>query len=358
MRSENSSTGKLRVLVAGLGNMGRSHALAYHHLPGFDICGLVNRSPPTLPTELEQYPQDINFYESLARYEPDVVSINTYSDTHAEYAIAAMRQGADVFLEKPIATTVADAKRVVATAEETGRKLVIGYILRHHPSWIRLISEARKLGSPFVFRLNLNQQSVGPTWATHKQLMQTTPPIVDCGVHYVDVMCQITDAKPTRVSGMGLRLSNDIASDMYNYGHFQVWFDDGSLGWYEAGWGPMMSETAFFVKDIISPNGCVSIVLDETAKSDDIDSHTKTSTIRLHHASTDNDGYFTKDDTLLSMQDEPDHQALCDSEQHYLYQAITQNIDLARHWRDAVSSLEICLAADESVRQQRMIELL
>ena len=52
--------------------------------------------------------------------------------------------------------------------------------------------------------------------------MQTTSPIVDCGVHYVDVMCQITDARPLRVHGMGLRLSDEIAEDMYNYGQFQV----------------------------------------------------------------------------------------------------------------------------------------
>ena len=51
---------------------------------------------------------------------------------------------------------------------------------------------------------------------------------------------------------------------MYNYGHFQVLFADGSLGWYEAGWGPMMSDTAFFVKDVVSPNGAVSIRMPET----------------------------------------------------------------------------------------------
>ena len=118
---------------------------------------------------------------------------------------------------------------------------------------MRLIAEARKLGGPYVFRMNLNQQSSGPTWETHKQLMQTTSPIVDCGVHYVDVMCQITDARPVEVRGMGLRLTDEIDPDMYNYGHLQVLFDDGSVGWYEAGWGPMISETAFFVKDVISP---------------------------------------------------------------------------------------------------------
>lgn len=347
----------LRVVVAGLGNMGKSHALAYHQHPGFEVVELVNRSKPDLPQELQPYPLSADFHECLSRCQPDVVSINTYSDTHAEYAIAAMQRGAHVFLEKPIATTVEDAKRVIDTAAQTGRKLVVGYILRHHPSWIRLIEEARKLGPPFVFRLNLNQQSAGATWDTHKQLMQTTPPIVDCGVHYVDVMCQITDAKATRVSGMGLRLSDNIASDMYNYGHFQVWFDDGSLGWYEAGWGPMMSESAFFVKDIVSPNGCVSIVIDEAAKSDDIDTHTKTSTIRLHHAATDKTGEFEHPDTLLSMDDEPDHQALCDREQNFLYRAINEDIDLARHWRDAVASLEICLAADKSVRKQQVVDI-
>ncbi|TIN57008.1 MAG: Gfo/Idh/MocA family oxidoreductase, partial [Mesorhizobium sp.] len=206
----------------------------------------------------------------------------TYSDSHADYAVRAFEAGCHVFVEKPLATTMADARRVVAAAKANGRKLVIGYILRHHPSWIRLIAEARKLGGPYVFRMNLNQQSSGHTWETHKQLMQTTSPIVDCGVHYLDVMLQITDAKPIEVRGMGVRLSDEVAQSMYNYGHLQVLFDDGSVGWYEAGWGPMISETAFFVKDVISPNGCVSIVMKEDVKSDDIDTHTKTSTIRLH----------------------------------------------------------------------------
>jgi len=354
---KNPEHNPLQVLVAGLGNMGRSHALAYHNHPGFQICGLVNRSKPTLPPELQAYPLAQDFHKCLHQYKPDVVSVNTYSDSHAEYAIAAMESGADVFLEKPIATNVADAKRVIGTAKRTGRKLVIGYILRHHPSWIQLIEEARKLGPPYVFRLNLNQQSSGPTWATHKQLMETTSPIVDCGVHYVDVMCQITDARAVRVSGMGLRLSEEIDASMYNYGQFQVWFDDGSLGWYEAGWGPMMSESAFFVKDIVSPNGSASIVIDEAAKSDDIDTHTKTSTIRVHHAATDGEGKFRHDDSLLSMSDEPDHQALCDREQAFLYDAIQNDIDLARHWRDAVASLEICIAADKSVRENKSVDL-
>ena len=339
----------IRVLVAGLGNMGRSHALAYHHDPAFQIVGLVNRSDVDLPDDLKGYPISADYNEALKRLKPDLVCVATYSDSHADYAVAAMQAGADVFVEKPLATTVADAQRVADTAASLGRKVVVGYILRHHPSWMRLIQEARAMGGPYVFRLNLNQQSSGPTWAVHKALMQTTPPIVDCGVHYVDVMCQITDAKPLEVRGMGLRLSNEIAPDMYNYGHFQVLFDDGSLGWYEAGWGPMMSDTAFFVKDVVSPNGAVSIRMPESARSDDIDTHTKTSMLRIHKVATG--------DTDVSMADEPGHQDLCNREQAFVARAITENLDLSRHMQDAVQSLAICLAADESVRSGLPVKL-
>jgi predicted dehydrogenase len=347
----------VRVLVAGLGNMGRSHALAYHNNPGFEIVGLVNRSKPVLAPELAGYTIHPDFATALQELKPDLCSICTYSDSHADYAVMAFEAGCDVFIEKPLATTVADAERVVAAARKAAKKLVVGYILRHHPSWIRLISEARKLGGPYVFRMNLNQQSSGPTWMTHKSLMQTTPPIVDCGVHYVDVMCQITDAKAVEVRGMGLRLSNEIADDMYNYGHLQVLYEDGSLGWYEAAWGPMVSETAFFVKDVMSPNGSVSIVMDPNAKSDDIDTHTKTAVIRVHKAETGADGKFVHKDEDLKMDGEPGHQELCDLEQAYVLKAITENINLERHMDDAVQSLRICLAADESVRTGKPVKL-
>ncbi|SDE23267.1 Predicted dehydrogenase [Paracoccus isoporae] len=339
----------IRVLVAGLGNMGLSHALAYHHNPDFEIVGLVNRSTPKLPDALTAYPLSHDFDAALAELKPDLVCVATYTDSHADLAIKAMEAGAHVFVEKPLASTVADAQRVVDCSVRTGRKLVVGYILRHHPSWQRLIDTARDLGGPYVFRLNLNQQSKGETWKVHKSLMETTPPIVDCGVHYVDVMCQIADAAPVEVRGMGLRLSDEIAPEMYNYGHFQVLFADGSLGWYEAGWGPMMSDTAFFVKDVVSPNGAVSIRMPEDARSDDIDTHTRTATLRVHRVG--------QPDEDLNMSDEPGHQQLCDREQAFVAQAIREDLDLSRFMQDAVRSLAICLAADESVRSGAPVKL-
>jgi predicted dehydrogenase len=162
-------------------------------------------------------------------------------------------------------------------------------------------------------------------------------------------MCQITDAAPVEVRGMGLRLSQEIPEGMYNYGHFQVLFADGSLGWYEAGWGPMMSDTAFFVKDVVSPGGAVSIRMPESARSDHIDTHTRTSLIRLHKVG--------EPDRDLSMADEPDHQGLCDREAAFVARAIGEDHDLTRHLQDAVASLRVCLAADESVRTGLPVKL-
>jgi predicted dehydrogenase len=354
----------LRVLVAGCGNMGASHARSYHKMPEFEIVGLVSRGPASrsaLSKELGGLPEFADYYEALAATKPDVVSINTYPETHAAYARAAIDANCHVFCEKPLAETVAEAQSIVDAAKAKNRKLVIGYILRVHPAWKRFIEIARTLGKPLVMRMNLNQQSRGPAWNWHRNLMNSMSPIVDCGVHYVDVMCQMTQARPVKVSAIGARLTSDIKPDMYNYGQLQVTFDDGSVGWYEAGWGPMMSEVAFFVKDVIGPKGAVSIVKDpneaSAGASDDIDSHTKTNCIRLHHSDIDAANEFTKPDEFINTEDEPDHQGLCDREQEYLLRAIRDNVDLSDHMQDAVNSLRIVLAADESVRTGQIVSL-
>jgi len=357
-------TSPLRVLVAGCGNMGASHARAYHKMPEFEVVGLVSRGPASrgaLSNELGGVPEFSDYYDALAKAKPDVVSINTYPETHAPYARAAIAAGCHVFCEKPLAESVEEAQSIVDAAVAGKRKLVIGYILRVHPAWMRFIEIARTLGKPLVMRMNLNQQSRGNSWNIHRNLMESMSPIVDCGVHYVDVMCQMTGAKPVQVSAIGARLADELKPGMYNYGQLQVVFDDGSVGWYEAGWGPMMSEVAFFVKDVIGPKGCVSIIKDpgesSIKTSDNIDSHTKTNCIRLHHAEIDANNEFVRPDELINTEDEPDHQGLCDREQAFLLRAIREDMDLSAHMHDAVNSLRIVLAADESVKSGRIVTL-
>jgi predicted dehydrogenase len=353
----------IKVLIVGCGNMGASHAMAYQQIDGFEICGIVSKgnSKFLLNEKLEaDYPLFSDYDQALESTKPNAVCISTYPDTHEEFVIKALEAGCHVFVEKPIADSVAGAVRVAKAAKKANKKVVVGYILRVHPSWEKFIEIAQTLGKPLVMRMNLNQQSQGYMWDVHRNLMKSLSPIVDCGVHYIDVMCQMTRSKPVWVSAIGARLTEDIPDGNYNYGQLQIRFEDGSVGWYEAGWGPMISETAFFVKDVIGPKGCVSITAKDAGskgKSSDIDSHTKTESLKIHYADQDAQNKFTKPDEWIDMTDEPDHQELCNREQRYFLRAITENLDLNDHLADAVNSLKIAFACDESVRTGEVVRM-
>lgn len=361
MNAEKKSS--LRILVVGCGNMGASHAMSYHSLDGFEICGLVStgESKVVLNEKLGGgYALFDNYEEVLKITQPDAVCISTYPDTHENFAIKALENGCHVFVEKPLADSVEGAERVAEAARKAGKKLVVGYILRYHPSWERFIALSQELGKPLVMRMNLNQQSHGYMWNVHRNLMKSLSPIVDCGVHYIDVMCQMTHSQPVQVSAIGARLTNEIPVDNYNYGQLQIRFEDGSIGWYEAGWGPMISETAYFIKDVIGPKGSVSIVAKEaggTGKSDSVASHTKTESLRFHHAGLDEENKFLKEDDWINLEDEPDHQELCNREQRFFYKAISEDIDLADSIQDAINSLRIAFACDQSVRTGQIVQL-
>ncbi|NHE57378.1 Gfo/Idh/MocA family protein [Cyclobacterium plantarum] len=353
----------IKILVVGCGNMGASHALAYHQLDGYEIVGLVSggKTKEILNEKLGGgYALYDDYYKAMDATHPDAVSISTYPDTHETFAIDAFERGCHVFVEKPLADTVEGAIRVVNAARKNNKKLVVGYILRHHPSWEKFIEMSQKLGKPLVMRMNLNQQSEGKMWTLHRNLMKSLSPIVDCGVHYIDVMCQMTRSKPIQVYAIGARLTEEIPAGNYNYGNLQIRFEDGSVGWYEAGWGPMVSETAFFIKDVFGPAGSVSIVAKEaggSGKSDSIESHTKTESLLFHRSELDKNEKFAHDDKWIDLKDEPDHNALCKREQEYFLQSIHEDTDLSNHMEDAVNSLRIAFACDESVRTGKVVTL-
>ena len=95
----------------------------------------------------------------------------------------------------------------------------------------------------------------------------------------------------------------------------------------------------------------------ESARSDDVASHTQVRALRHHHAETAADGDFARADEIIEFDDEPGHDALCEREQRFFARAVLDDLDLAEPTRAAVDTLRIVLAADESVRSGTAVTL-
>ena len=121
-----------------------------------------------------------------------------------------------------------------------------------------------------------------------------------------------------------------------------------------------MSETAFFVKDVVGPEGCVTIEAKDAAdegQSDNVDAHTKTNSLRRHYSEIDENNNFVKEDEWVETGDEPDHDGLCHREQEFFLKSILEDADLTDHMEDAINSMKIVAAADESYRTGKTVEL-
>ena len=358
-------TGKQRVLVVGLGTMGTSHARAYKAIEGFDLVGLCTRNAAARARSRRGISRRCRastiFGDALAALKPDAVAICAYTEHHAPMALQALAAGAHVFCEKPLADTLAAAESIVAAARAAARRLLVGYILRVHPSWTRFVEIGRTLGKPLVMRMNLNQQSSGSFWQVHKKLMRSTSPIVDCGVHYVDIMCQVTRARPVAVHAVGARLTDEIAPAMYNYGHLHIVFD-GRLGRLVRGrLGAddqrdrllrQRHDRAERLRVDRRPGGAGrrrAVRRPQHAHAHQRAAHPSRGAGRRRR--------FAKPDEIVSTEDEPGHQELCEREQRLFLKAIRGEVDLTEHHEDALNSLRIVFAADESVRTGEVVRL-
>ncbi|MEL0299753.1 MAG: gfo/Idh/MocA family oxidoreductase, partial [Flavobacteriaceae bacterium] len=84
---------------------------------------------------------------------------------------------------------------------------------------------------------------------------------------------------------------------------------------------------------------------------------TKTDQMLIHHSAINKQNEFIQKDQYINFDDAPDHQQLCDNEQAYFLNAIAQQLDLTDHLQQAISSLQIALACDESVKTGKTVLL-
>jgi len=223
----------IRCGVVGLGWFGEKHCEVLHGLPQAELRAVCTRRPERLAEVARRFavPQTFtDFHEMLANPEIDVVSIVTMWDQHVEPTIAALKAGKHVFLEKPMASTLADCDRILAAAEKASGKLMVGHICRFNPRYAAAKAEiaAGNIGDivSIYARRNL------PCWVT-EGVLQKIGPIIGDAVHDTDLMLWYTQASIKTAYAQTNRVRQlahpDIGWTMYR-------FDNEAIGVCETVW--------------------------------------------------------------------------------------------------------------------------
>ena len=193
----------LRVGIVGLGRIFDLNYLGYRENPAVDVVGLCDSRQELLDRRAPLFPkaQLVQDLAELLRLDLDLVDVLTPHPLHAEMAVAAMRAGAHVSVQKPMAMTVAEADRMIATATETGRQLKCFENFVFYPPLVRakaLLDEGA-IGRPLHFRMKVVSGDRQRGWpvpaetAAWRQALgrsgQGGPLVFDHGHHMLAVAC-------------------------------------------------------------------------------------------------------------------------------------------------------------------------
>lgn len=176
------------------GTMPRSHAGAYYRHPQTEVAAVCDIRPEALDgfrAEWGDVWPDARYYTDyramLAQEKPDLVSVCTPDHLHADITVDAANGGARAILcEKPIATTLADADRMIAAAEANGTLLSIEHTRRWSPIFLR----ARHL---------IRSGAFGPLRGITANIYSPRSMLFRNGTHVVDMICFFADADPAWV---------------------------------------------------------------------------------------------------------------------------------------------------------------
>ncbi|KKB83710.1 hypothetical protein VW29_13530 [Devosia limi DSM 17137] len=247
---------KLRIGVIGLGWFGEIHCETIIGLPNLELAALCTRTEDRLAALGDRFGvakryQDYN--DMLADPDIDAVSICTMWDQHTEPAIAALKAGKHVFLEKPIASTVEDAHKIVAASKEAKGILFIGHIVRFNPRY-RAAKQAVDAGRIGKIVAMSSRRNIPAAWTP--TILNKIGPIVGDAIHDTDIMLWLTGDKIVSAYAQtadvrGLK-HPDIGQTMYR-------FAGGATATLETVWC-MPEKTPFDIDERMSIIGTEGII--------------------------------------------------------------------------------------------------
>lgn len=247
---------KYGVLLIGCGHMGKEHIKNIYYKNNVDIVAVIDIDENRAKDFARRYnakTHDTNYRAFLKDEAVDIVIIATYPSTHLTILKECIEAKRHVICEKPIASNFYEGKEFIELVKKSNSKILVGHILRHNESYnkIKEMIDNDAIGKPIIMRMIQNHHT--KNWEKYKRLIEETSPIIDCGVHYIDIMRWITGEEVRSISGISQRTEFDLPENKYNYGMINLTFSEDSIGFYEAGWGNTIK--AQNLKEFIGPKG-------------------------------------------------------------------------------------------------------
>lgn len=219
--------------IIGLGFFGEKHAEVASALPNINLRAVCSRSPERreeIQKRLE-VPRAYGSYQELLA-DPGIVAVSivTHVDEHEEPAIAALKAGKHVLLEKPMARTPAQCDRIIAAADKADRILMVAHICRFNPRYV--VARDRIAAGEIGTVLSMYARRNIPAERS-ASVLEKIGPLLGDGIHDTDLMMWMSGARVDSVFALTHSYRNLKNPDM---GWAMYRFDSGAVGVVESIW--------------------------------------------------------------------------------------------------------------------------
>ena len=204
----------LRIGVFGVGHLGKFHLNNWKEIPGTELVGFYDPDDDTAKNVSEKY-QLPRFVDADALMDAcDIIDIVAPTNHHFEWCEKAIKKARHVFVEKPLAHTMDEARQLVKLVEESGIKLQVGHVERFNPAF-----------------LAIKDLPLNPMFIEVHRLAQFNPRgtevsvILDLMIHDIDIILSIvkSDVKSISASGVG------VITETPDIANVRIEFDNGCV---------------------------------------------------------------------------------------------------------------------------------
>ena len=209
-----ASGAKIRAGVVGTGHMGQYHVLVYAELPDVELVGVVDADAGRAAAVAAQYETQVLPDHLTLVGRVDVVSVAVPTRLHFAIARDLLEAGVSVLVEKPMTSTLEEARALFAVAERTGAVLHVGHVERFNGA----VDELRRLvRSPIL----IESRRLGPFAAR----VQKDTVVMDLMIHDVDIVLGLVDSPPVRLAAQGAAVHSSVT----DVASVQIRFESGTI---------------------------------------------------------------------------------------------------------------------------------